>query len=68
MSFDKDTFVLPLRDPETGRTRDVILQVDKGLLLATLSKSRAPAEDSPHHATADFSPHAALIAKALLGS
>ncbi len=65
--MNAQTAIAALRDPDTGKTRDVVVTFDKDVLLVTLSRSRPAGEDAPHHACADFSKDVRVIAKALLG-
>lgn len=48
------TFVAALRDPSTGYSRAVTIEVYARSLLVRLGPTQPAGEDAPHHAAADF--------------
>lgn len=58
-------FLATLRDPDTGKTRDVTIEITAGALLVRLGRGRT-AEDAPHHTCADFTEQRVEIAAAIV--
>lgn len=58
-------FSAAFRDPETGKTRSVVLVIAGATLMARLDPGKAPGENAPHTATADFTPQLESIAAAI---
>ena len=58
-------FLRAVRDPTTGQVRDLQVEIfANGMLLVRLLGARAPGEDAPHHAAADFTEaRQAILAK-----
>lgn len=59
------SFLTTLRDPDTGKTRDVTIEITPGALLVRLGRGRTT-EDAPHHACADFTEQRIEIAAAIV--
>lgn len=60
------TFAASLLDPQTGTTRDAVIEIGPRFVLVKLSPGRRRGEDGPHHAAADFTAQALEIAAALV--
>ncbi len=61
-------FSAALRDPDTGKTRDVTIEIGPNTLLVRLGKGRARSEDGPHNACADFTERRTEIAAAAINA
>lgn len=63
-SITPRTFVAALRDPSTGYSRAVTIEVYARSLLVRLGPPQPAGEDAPHHAAADFTPQRPAIVAA----